>query len=235
MSGISAAGGHLVLHEAGAQRLLAVVVDDLLEQRAGDALGDAASALALHDLRVDRNAAVLHAHIAQDLNAAGAPVQLHHHAVVALENVPSPITSKRPRGAQAPARRPWQQVRLRYATSATFSNATHGVVVELDAGTGALRSCAMCAWRTAALRSTRRSWRANAEGGIAQGIAGALFEQVVYDDSGQPLCPSFMEYKVPTAARSRTCHLPPGNAVRVHRERAKGAGEGGTIAPRPPC
>ena len=39
-----------------------------------------------------------------------------------------------------------------------------------------------------------------ARGGIAQGIAGALFEQVVYDELGQPLAPSFMEYKVPTAA-----------------------------------
>ena len=67
-------------------------------------------------------------------------------------------------------------------------------------------------------------------GGIAQGIAGALFEQVTYDDAGQPQSPSFMEYKVPTAAEIPDVeihHLETPCAFTANG--AKGAGEGGTI------
>lgn len=67
-------------------------------------------------------------------------------------------------------------------------------------------------------------------GGIAQGIAGALFEQITYDTQGEPSATGFMDYKVPTA------HEIPDVLIR-HLETpcaftetgAKGAGEGGTI------
>lgn len=38
-----------------------------------------------------------------------------------------------------------------------------------------------------------------AHGGVAQGIGQALMEQVVYDDTGQPLTGSFMDYAMPRA------------------------------------
>ena len=71
-------------------------------------------------------------------------------------------------------------------------------------------------------------------GGIAQGIGGALLEQLVYDGAGQPLCRSFMEYALPTAAT-----VPP--LVVEHLETPsphtpggmKGMAEGGTIAAPP--
>ena len=37
-------------------------------------------------------------------------------------------------------------------------------------------------------------------GAAAQGIAGALLEQSAYDESGQPLCATFMDYLLPTIA-----------------------------------
>ena len=37
-------------------------------------------------------------------------------------------------------------------------------------------------------------------GGVAQGLGGALFEHCVYDDSGQLLTATLMDYAVPTAA-----------------------------------
>ena len=37
-------------------------------------------------------------------------------------------------------------------------------------------------------------------GGIAQGIGMAIFEQFRYDDAGQLLTTSFMDYLIPTAA-----------------------------------
>lgn len=71
-------------------------------------------------------------------------------------------------------------------------------------------------------------------GGIAQGIAQALYEQAVYDDNGQLISGSLMDYAVPTAAMlpsyetSRTVTPSPVNPLGV-----KGAGETGTIASTP--
>ncbi|MVY35814.1 molybdopterin cofactor-binding domain-containing protein, partial [Escherichia coli] len=69
-----------------------------------------------------------------------------------------------------------------------------------------------------------------ARGGIAQGIAGALFEEVTYDSTGQPLVASFIDYRVPTA-----CEIPDIGIAHLEtpclftESGAKGAGEGGTI------
>jgi aerobic carbon-monoxide dehydrogenase large subunit len=69
-------------------------------------------------------------------------------------------------------------------------------------------------------------------GGVAQGIGGALFEEFRYDDAGQPLSTSFMDYLLPTATEIPSVEL-------VLREDApsplnplgvKGAGEGGINA-----
>jgi CO/xanthine dehydrogenase Mo-binding subunit len=69
-------------------------------------------------------------------------------------------------------------------------------------------------------------------GGVAQGIGGALLEEFLYDDAGQPLSASFMDYLLPTASEIPTVEL-------VLREDApsplnplgvKGAGEGGINA-----
>lgn len=44
-----------------------------------------------------------------------------------------------------------------------------------------------------------KSLRGQIAGGIAQGIGMALYEQCVYDQQGQPLTASFMDYLLPTA------------------------------------
>jgi carbon-monoxide dehydrogenase large subunit len=69
-------------------------------------------------------------------------------------------------------------------------------------------------------------------GGVMQGIAGALYEEVAYDESGQLLTGSFMDYILPTAAEAPEFVLAhvdvpsPLNALGV-----KGLGEGGAIGP----
>ena len=66
-------------------------------------------------------------------------------------------------------------------------------------------------------------------GGVAQGIGAALYEEVVYDEQGQLLTASFVDYMVPSASE-----MPPMRVV--HMETAspaiggfRGMGEGGTI------
>jgi len=68
-------------------------------------------------------------------------------------------------------------------------------------------------------------------GGIAQGVAQALFEEVSYDDEGAMRTGSLIDYMVPTAAEmpemvlDRTVTPTPVNDLGV-----KGVGEAGTIA-----
>src|SRR5262249_40948629 len=71
-------------------------------------------------------------------------------------------------------------------------------------------------------------------GGVAQGIAQALFEEAVYDESGNLITGSFAEYLLPSAAdlpqivADRTETPAPGHPLGV-----KGVGEAGTIASTP--
>jgi carbon-monoxide dehydrogenase large subunit len=67
---------------------------------------------------------------------------------------------------------------------------------------------------------------------VAQGVGGALYEEMVYDEQGQLLTGSFMDYLVPTAMELppiETVHLEypsPRNPLGI-----KGLGEGGAISP----
>jgi aerobic carbon-monoxide dehydrogenase large subunit len=68
-------------------------------------------------------------------------------------------------------------------------------------------------------------------GGAAQGLGGALLEEFRYDDAGQPLAATFIDYMQPTAAEvprveTLICEDAPSpdNPLGV-----KGAGEGGTV------
>ncbi|MEA2278629.1 MAG: aerobic carbon-monoxide dehydrogenase large subunit [Solirubrobacteraceae bacterium] len=71
-------------------------------------------------------------------------------------------------------------------------------------------------------------------GGIAHAIGQALYEQVVYDEAGQLVTGSFVDYALPTAAElpsfetDRTVTPSPSNPLGV-----KGIGEAGTIAASP--
>jgi carbon-monoxide dehydrogenase large subunit len=69
-------------------------------------------------------------------------------------------------------------------------------------------------------------------GGAAQGIGGALLEEIHYDSEGQPRVGSFMDYMLPTA-----CEVPQFELIHQHSPSplnplgVKGVGEGGPIAP----
>ena len=71
-------------------------------------------------------------------------------------------------------------------------------------------------------------------GGIAQGVAQALLEEVVYDDDGNPLTSTFADYAIPSAAE-----LPSFELVAMETPTplnplgAKGIGESGTIGATP--
>jgi len=71
-------------------------------------------------------------------------------------------------------------------------------------------------------------------GGVAQGIGQALLEEAVYDDSGQLLTGSYMDYTMPRAddvpsyVVSHETTICPGNPLGI-----KGCGEAGAIGSPP--
>jgi carbon-monoxide dehydrogenase large subunit len=66
-------------------------------------------------------------------------------------------------------------------------------------------------------------------GGVAQGIGAALYEEMIYDDVGQLLTASLVDYLIPSAVE-----IPDIDVVHIESESAvaggfRGMGEGGTI------
>ncbi|MEV2211437.1 xanthine dehydrogenase family protein molybdopterin-binding subunit [Streptomyces sp. NPDC050997] len=115
-------------------------------------------------------------------------------------------------------------------TDGTFSNATHGCVVELHEGTGQVEILRYVCVEDCGVAINPQVVDGQCRGGIAQGIAGALFEQVTYDAQGEPSATGFMDYKVPTAHEIPDVlihHLETPSAFT--ETGAKGVGEGGTI------
>ena len=67
------------------------------------------------------------------------------------------------------------------------------------------------------------------EGGALQAVGGALYEEFGYDETGNPLCLSFMDYLLPTIAESpdTTAIVSQLDPTDTNPLGIKGAGEGG--------
>ncbi|OEV04288.1 xanthine dehydrogenase family protein molybdopterin-binding subunit [Streptomyces oceani] len=116
------------------------------------------------------------------------------------------------------------------STDGTFSNATHGTVVELHPGTGQVEILRYVCVEDCGVAINPRVVDGQTRGGIAQGVAGALFERITYDDQGEPSATSFMDYKVPTALETPEVSVHHLETPCAFTETgAKGVGEGGTI------
>jgi carbon-monoxide dehydrogenase large subunit len=112
----------------------------------------------------------------------------------------------------------------------TASSATHGAVVEVDRETYAVKVLRYVVVEDCGRVINPLIVDGQVRGGVAQGIGAALYEEVVYDENGQLLTGSLMDYLVPTAAEL----LP----IEVHHVETpspstvggfRGMGEGGTI------
>jgi carbon-monoxide dehydrogenase large subunit len=82
--------------------------------------------------------------------------------------------------------------------------------------------------------STPLLLKGQVQGGVAQGAGQALMEQVVYDDSGQLLSGSFMDYAMPRAFD--LCNITVASRpvpTAANPLGAKGAGEAGAVGALP--
>ena len=116
----------------------------------------------------------------------------------------------------------------------TFPFGTHICAVEIDPQTGAVAIRKYVAVDDCGKVINPLLVEGQVQGGIVQGLGQALYEGVVYDDNGQLLNGSLMEYAVPKAAGlprfqlSRTETPTPVNPLGI-----KGIGEAGTIGSTP--
>ena len=79
----------------------------------------------------------------------------------------------------------------------TFPNGTHVCVVEVDKETGDVKILRYVAVDDCGKQINPLIVQGQVHGGIAQGLAQALFEEVVYDENGQVLTGELMDYAVP--------------------------------------
>ena len=120
--------------------------------------------------------------------------------------------------------------RASYDPAGTFSNACHVAVVEVDVETGGVRLLRFIVVEDAGILVNPMIVDGQIHGGVAQGIANALLEEVVYDSSGNLLTASLADYLPPTMAEvpdieiKHLVTLSPATLTQ-----AKGVGEGGAI------
>jgi carbon-monoxide dehydrogenase large subunit len=113
----------------------------------------------------------------------------------------------------------------------TFAAGTQAAVVEVEAATGRV-----LIRRYVCVEDTGRVINpliveGQVQGAIAQGIGGALREHLVYDESGQLLTGTLMEYALPTATDLPTVELAHVEVPAENLLGVRGVGEGGTLGP----
>jgi carbon-monoxide dehydrogenase large subunit len=70
-------------------------------------------------------------------------------------------------------------------------------------------------------------------GGTVQGIGGVLFEHLIYDEDGNPVTTTFLDYLLPTAADVPTIEYGHVETMSAGVGGFKGVGEGGAIGAPP--
>lgn len=119
-------------------------------------------------------------------------------------------------------------------TNFTFPFGAHIVSVEIDRDTGEIKLDRYVAVDDCGNVINPLLVEGQIHGGIVQGIAQALFEEVIYNEDGQLVTGTLMDYALPKAAGlpefelARTCTPTPVNPMGV-----KGVGEAGTIGCTP--
>jgi carbon-monoxide dehydrogenase large subunit len=112
----------------------------------------------------------------------------------------------------------------------SFASGIHGAIIEVDPKTGMVTFVKYAAVHDCGRVINPMIVEGQVHGGVAQGIGGAFFERLAYNEEGQLTNASFMDYLIPTAAE-----IPPLAVEHVETPSplnplgVKGAGEAGVI------
>lgn len=125
------------------------------------------------------------------------------------------------------------EVQGRFSAYPTWPYQACAAAVEVDPETGVVKVLRYAAVHDAGKIINPLLVEAQLHGALAQGLGGALYEQLVYDEAGQLLTTTFMDYTLPTAVEMPTC-------LRLEHQETpspftplgtKGAGESGITGP----
>ncbi|MGZ4589395.1 MAG: aerobic carbon-monoxide dehydrogenase large subunit [Actinomycetes bacterium] len=112
----------------------------------------------------------------------------------------------------------------------TYANGMHAVVVETDPETAEITVLRYCVVHDCGPLINPMIVEGQVHGGVAQGVGGALYERMEYDENGQLLNASFMDFLMPYASEVPHIEIDhietpsPLNPLGI-----KGAGEAGVI------
>jgi carbon-monoxide dehydrogenase large subunit len=118
-----------------------------------------------------------------------------------------------------------------HVPTVTFASAVHVAQVEVDVSTGRVTLLRYVVAHDCGRVINPIIVEGQVHGGVAQGVGGALFEEMVYDETGQLLTGSLMDYAVPKAddlPLIETVHL---SSIAAQPAGRQGLGEGGAISP----
>ena len=114
----------------------------------------------------------------------------------------------------------------------SFTYASNAAVVAVDPETGGVEVLKYVVVEDCGVMINPLIVEGQTLGGVVQGIGNALFEEMPYDESGQPLASTLADYILPGAAEMPRIHIDHMETPSPHTEfGAKGMGEGGAIAP----
>jgi aerobic carbon-monoxide dehydrogenase large subunit len=118
--------------------------------------------------------------------------------------------------------------------NATYPNGTHACEVEIDPETGETMIVRYSVVDDFGFTLNPRLLAGQVHGGIAQGVGQALMERAVFDDNGQLLTASFLDYCVPRADDLLEFDFETRNVPSTTNPMGlKGAGEAGSIGSTP--
>ncbi|MDH3725817.1 MAG: xanthine dehydrogenase family protein molybdopterin-binding subunit, partial [Thermoleophilia bacterium] len=114
----------------------------------------------------------------------------------------------------------------------TFAYGVHVAVVDVDPPTGVIDPLEYVVVHDCGTVINPSVVEGQILGGVAQGIGGALLEELVYSDEGQLMTTSFMDYMLPTAGEVPAIGLGHSEVPAPNVDGGmKGTGEGGAIGP----
>jgi len=120
------------------------------------------------------------------------------------------------------------------ASGPTFPFGAHVAVVEVDTETGHVELQRLIACDDAGTILNPLIVDGQVHGGLAQGAAQALFEEVRFDEDGNPLTATFIDYTIPSAAEFPMFErVEMETPTPINPLGAKGIGESGTIGSTP--
>ncbi|HEY0584031.1 MAG TPA: molybdopterin cofactor-binding domain-containing protein, partial [Chloroflexota bacterium] len=120
------------------------------------------------------------------------------------------------------------------APRATFASGLHVAVVEIDPETWQVHVLDYAVVSDAGPLINPLIVEGQIVGGVAQGVGGALYEELAYDADGNCIASTLQDYCMPSAVQ-----IPPVRIAHLHTRSplnplgVKGLGEGGAMAPPP--